>query len=117
MHKAPQNDGPSVLAREKETCEDQYNNPAESMSLKNDVIMSIDLSEQCDVVNLYSAGEEQPQNTHLPFLQNITLAGPKGEAVRVTALFDEGAMVSAMCSSFFEKSSIASGTGYHQPNA
>jgi len=84
-------------------CKDQYNNLAESMSLKNDVIISIDLSEQCDIVNLYLAGEEQPQNAYLPFLQNITLAGPKGEAVWVTVLFDEGAMVSAMCSSFFEK--------------
>jgi hypothetical protein len=73
------------------------------MSLKNDVIMSIDLSEQCDIVNLYLVGEEQLQNAYLPFLQNITLAGPKGEVVWVTALFDEGAMVSVMCSSFFEK--------------
>ncbi|KIK41123.1 hypothetical protein CY34DRAFT_50702, partial [Suillus luteus UH-Slu-Lm8-n1] len=38
-----------------------------------------------------------------PFLQNISFAGPQGEIVRVKALFDEGAMISAMCSSVFNK--------------
>ncbi|KIJ66664.1 hypothetical protein HYDPIDRAFT_59664, partial [Hydnomerulius pinastri MD-312] len=36
-----------------------------------------------------------------PFLHSITLQGPKGEQTRVRALFDDGAMVGAMCSSIF----------------
>ncbi|KAG2344276.1 hypothetical protein BDR05DRAFT_837244, partial [Suillus weaverae] len=55
------------------------------------------------IVNLYSADEEKSQNTCLPFLQNIAFAGPQGETVRVTALFDEGAMISTMCTSTFDK--------------
>ncbi|KAJ8585783.1 hypothetical protein M405DRAFT_744702, partial [Rhizopogon salebrosus TDB-379] len=39
----------------------------------------------------------------LPFLQHVSFAGPQGEIVRVKALFDEGAMVSAMCTSVFEQ--------------
>ncbi|KAG1723796.1 hypothetical protein EDB19DRAFT_1834464 [Suillus lakei] len=38
-----------------------------------------------------------------PFLQHIACTGPQGEVVRVKALFDEGAMVSAMCTTVFDK--------------
>src|SRR6267154_2553704 len=84
-------------------CEDQYNNPAKPIPSKNYVAMSSDCSEQCDIVNLYSADEVQTRNMCLPFLQNIAFAGPQGETVRVTALFNEGAMISAMCVSTFNK--------------
>ncbi|KAG2336352.1 hypothetical protein BDR05DRAFT_896846, partial [Suillus weaverae] len=39
----------------------------------------------------------------VPFIHQITLNRPKGEAVRVRALFDDGAMVAAMCTSVFDK--------------
>ncbi|KAH7918391.1 hypothetical protein BV22DRAFT_977878, partial [Leucogyrophana mollusca] len=38
-----------------------------------------------------------------PFIQHIALAGPNGEITRVKALFDDGAMVGAMCSTVFHK--------------
>ena len=50
-------------------------------------------------VNLYSTSVEQPNTA--PFMHNICLLGPKGERIRVRALFDDGAMVSAMCSTVF----------------
>ncbi|KIJ58243.1 hypothetical protein HYDPIDRAFT_61227, partial [Hydnomerulius pinastri MD-312] len=61
------------------------------------------------IVDLYSAGnvEEDGDKPYpgqcRPFLQHISFAGPQGEVVRVKALFDDGAMVGAMCSSFFHK--------------
>jgi hypothetical protein len=39
----------------------------------------------------------------LPFLQNTSFVGLQGEIVRVKALFDEGAMISAMSSATFNK--------------
>jgi hypothetical protein len=39
----------------------------------------------------------------LPFLQNTSCVGPQGEIVQVKALFDEGAMISTMCSVTFNK--------------
>lgn len=65
--------------------------------------MSFDSSEQCDIVSVYSADEEWSRNQCAPFLQNIAFAGPKGETVRTTALFNEGAMISAMCTSLFNR--------------
>ena len=38
-----------------------------------------------------------------PFVHWLLLHGPQGEKVRVKALFDGGAMVGAMCASFFNK--------------
>ena len=42
-------------------------------------------------------------NEEVPFKYTLKLAGPKGEVVRVSALFDGAAMVAAMCQSVFEK--------------
>ena len=39
----------------------------------------------------------------VPFKHTLKLAGPKGEIVRVLALFDGMAMVVAMCQLVFEK--------------
>ncbi|KAG1841586.1 hypothetical protein F4604DRAFT_1939409 [Suillus subluteus] len=97
----PHRYGLPVLACAEETCEDQCTNPAEYTDQPNNVIRAN--SEQCDIVNLYSADEEASQRACLPFLQNISFAGPKGEIVRARALFDEGAMVSVMCSSVFNR--------------
>ena len=38
-----------------------------------------------------------------PFMHWLLLHGPQGEKVRFEALFDGGAMVGAMCTSFFKK--------------
>jgi len=38
-----------------------------------------------------------------PFIHWLLLHGPQGEIIRVKALFDRGAMVGAMCTSFFNK--------------
>ena len=39
----------------------------------------------------------------VPFQHALTLLGPQGENVRVSALFDGCAMVAAMCATVFEK--------------
>ena len=39
----------------------------------------------------------------VPFTHWLLVHGPRGEIVRVRALFDGGAMVGAMCTSFFNK--------------
>jgi len=58
---------------------------------------------------LYSVGHETVTRTmcnakeEVPFKHTLKLAGPKGEIVRVSALFDGAAMVAAMCQSVFEK--------------
>ncbi|KAG2058756.1 hypothetical protein BDR06DRAFT_836973, partial [Suillus hirtellus] len=38
-----------------------------------------------------------------PFLQHISFTGLQGEIIQIKALFDEGAMISAMCLSIFNK--------------
>jgi hypothetical protein len=38
-----------------------------------------------------------------PFVHEVQLQGPKGEVVRVRAVFDDGAMVGAMCTTIFEQ--------------
>jgi hypothetical protein len=48
------------------------------------------------VLKKWEAGEDE-----VPFKQELQLNGPQGETVRVSALFDGGAMVRAMCSSVF----------------
>ena len=39
----------------------------------------------------------------VPFMHWLLVHGPRGEIVRVRALFDGGAMLGAMCTSFFKK--------------
>ncbi|KAF8229203.1 hypothetical protein L208DRAFT_1177025, partial [Tricholoma matsutake] len=57
--------------------------------------------------DLYSVGHvsvtEQwtPGKDEVPFKQQLQLKGPQGEIVQVSALFDGGAMVGAMCSTVF----------------
>ena len=65
--------------------------------------------DDANVIDLYSVGHESvtrkmcSEGTEIPFKQGIQLHGPKGEIVRVEALFDGGAMVAAMCSTVFRK--------------
>ncbi|KAG0694730.1 hypothetical protein DFH29DRAFT_1006073 [Suillus ampliporus] len=55
-----------------------------------------------DAVDLYSVGhvaitkEQLEAKEVVPFIHQVILEGPKGEAVRVRALFDNGAMVAAI---------------------
>ena len=62
-----------------------------------------------NVVDLYSVGHEKvtramcDRGAEVPFQHTICLLGPQGEVVRVSALFDGCAMVSAMCIIVFEK--------------
>ncbi|KAG2126350.1 uncharacterized protein EDB93DRAFT_1109684 [Suillus bovinus] len=52
--------------------------------------------------DLYSTAEEKDNKQwYLPFLQYTSFLGPQGKVVRVKALFNEGAMMSIMCSSVF----------------
>jgi hypothetical protein len=82
--------------------EDQHLNPTESSQPTANIIRQA-INKQCDVVNLYLMDEESARRMCLPFLQNTSFAGLQGEIVRVKALFDEGAMISAMCSATFDK--------------
>ena len=60
-------------------------------------------------IMLYSVGHEtvtrtmHNTNEEVLFKHTLQLLGPKGEVVRVSALFDGAAMVAAMCQSVFEK--------------
>ncbi|KAG1888506.1 hypothetical protein F4604DRAFT_1915466 [Suillus subluteus] len=98
----PQSNRQLVLVCEEEPHEDRYNKPAEFTSSTNYVASHLEI-EKHNIVNLYSADEEQSRTTCLPFLQNISFTGPQGEIVRVKALFDEGAMISTMSTSVFQK--------------
>jgi hypothetical protein len=60
-----------------------------------------------NLIDLYSVGHTlvlkkwEAREDEVPFKQELQLNGPQGETVRVSALFDGGAMVRAMCSSVF----------------
>jgi hypothetical protein len=60
-----------------------------------------------NLIDLYSVGHAlvlwkwEEGKDEVPFKQTLQLKGPQGETVRVSALFDGGAMVGAMCSSIF----------------
>ena len=62
-----------------------------------------------NVVDLYSVGHEDVtrimcnKGIEVPFQNTLQLLGPQGEIVRVAALFDGCAMVSAMCVTVFQK--------------
>lgn len=59
-----------------------------------------------DIVNLYSAElDQQTTNIHkktVPFIHPIELTNQTGEVIRVRALFDDGAMTGAMCTTVFQ---------------
>lgn len=99
----PQPAGHSVLACIEAACKDQPSSPVEVTLCTQSTIVSA--SEQCEIIDLYSTEDVKSNALRgqpcRPFLQNISLAGPNGENNRVKALFDEGAMVSAMCTSVF----------------
>ena len=60
------------------------------------------------IIDLYSVGDmdkvwETLEQREMPFIYWLLIHGPKGEKVRVRALFDGGAMVGAMCALFFKE--------------
>lgn len=60
-----------------------------------------------NLIDLYSVGHAlvlqkwEEGKDEVPFKQMLQLKGPQGETVHISALFDGGAMVGAMCSSIF----------------
>jgi len=62
-----------------------------------------------NIIDLYSVGHEDVtrdmcnRGVEVPFQHTLRLLGPQGEVVRVSALFDGCAMVSAMCATIFKK--------------
>ena len=60
-----------------------------------------------NLIDLYSVGHTsvlkqwKPEKDEVPFKQLLQLKGPHGEIVHVSALFNGGAMVGAMCTSVF----------------
>ncbi|KAG2349503.1 hypothetical protein BDR05DRAFT_994531 [Suillus weaverae] len=93
----------SVLVCQEETCEDKHYTSVENTSHTEYVTMQPHSSEQYDVIELYSTDDKETHRKCQPFLQYISLKGVQGEAVRIKALFDEGAMVNAMCVKTFEQ--------------
>ncbi|THH13172.1 hypothetical protein EW146_g7017 [Bondarzewia mesenterica] len=60
--------------------------------------------EQYDIIDLYTVADpNSPNKQCTPFVHEISLDGPNGEVVRMRSLFDDGAMVGAMCSTIFAK--------------
>ena len=60
-------------------------------------------NQQYDIVDLYATDDGDANPNCQPFQQYISFEGPQGEIVCIKALFDEGAMVSAMCTSTFNR--------------
>jgi len=62
-----------------------------------------------NLIDLYSVGhmsvleQRKAGGDVVPFNQMLQLKGPQGETVHISALFDGGAVVGAMCSSVFQK--------------
>ena len=60
-----------------------------------------------NLIDLYSVGhmsvleQWKAGKDEVPFKQLLQLKGPRGEIVHVSALFNGGAMVGAMCTSVF----------------
>ena len=90
--------------------------PAAQESSSIDVVeiispaVNVDNAVQNDnIVDLYSVGHKELTRTmcnegaEVPFQHTLHLLGPKGEVVRVSALFDGCAMISVMCATVFEK--------------
>ena len=57
------------------------------------------------MINLYTVegpeAEQREKKPERPFVHEVQLHGPKGEAVRTCAVFDGSAMISAMCTTVF----------------
>jgi hypothetical protein len=101
--RVPQYKEQTVLVCQEETCEDKRYTSVEHSNHKEYVAMQPCSSEQYDIVELYSTDDDETRHNCQPFLQYVSLKGKQGEAIQVKALFDEGAMVNAMCATAFEQ--------------
>ena len=94
----------------------QYSPPTDfslSNRLKKHVITPSQL--KYDVIDLYTVGEKDGNTaTTRPFIHQVELQGTKGGLVYLKGLFDNGAMVNAICSSIFGKLSHV--LGHLQPS-
>jgi hypothetical protein len=104
--------GVEILACKEATCEDNnvMHSPEVSTGhVAKSIACTIKSRNAIEIVDLYSVGHPHTSKPQLengeaiPFIHRIELEGPQGEIVRIRALFDDGAMVSAMCTSIFEK--------------
>jgi hypothetical protein len=76
--------------------------PAENNSTTNVTNSNVIIALNDDIIDLYSMEPEECMKAkERPFVHYISLHSKKGEITRTKALFDGGAMVAAMCASFF----------------
>ncbi|KAG1731055.1 uncharacterized protein EDB91DRAFT_1252314 [Suillus paluster] len=99
----------NVLACTEASCKDTNSSARPKLS-PNPIVTHVPTPlDTIITVDLYSVGhiaitkEQLEAKEAVPFIHQVILEGPKGEAVRVRALFDDGAMVAAMCTSVFKK--------------
>jgi hypothetical protein len=60
--------------------------------------------EICDLYAVRGSGATSEEGMmERPFVHEVQLLGPKGEIVRVHAVFDDGTMICAMCSQIYKK--------------
>ncbi|KAG1830078.1 hypothetical protein DFJ58DRAFT_737075 [Suillus subalutaceus] len=104
--------GAKVLACEEAMCEDKNRTISPKVSAEcvtRNPTCTTKSHNEIEIIDLYLVGHPHITRTQLekgeaiPFIHQIELEGPQGELVRVRVLFDNGAMVSAMCTSIFEK--------------
>jgi hypothetical protein len=104
--------GVEVLTCKEAMCEDNCRTISPKVSaerIARNPTCTIGSHSTIEVIDLYSVRHTRVTRTQLerseaiPFIHQIELEGPQGEIVRVRALFDDGAMISAMCTSVFEK--------------
>ena len=55
-----------------------------------------------DIVDMYSMNHESEQKTAKPFEHKVTLRGTTGTDTKIKGLFDDGALIPAICSRAFE---------------
>lgn len=72
--------------------------PSSNNVQNTDVVHS---AKEQDTISLYSVRDES--NKDKPFAHDITIVGAKGESIKVRAVFDDGAMVAAMCEATFNR--------------
>lgn len=78
--------------------------PAESNSNADVTNSNVITASNDDIIDLYSVEPEEFMKVkEHPFVHYISLHSKNGEITRVKALFDGGAMVGAMCASFFHR--------------
>ena len=86
------------------TAQDTASIPAGHMSTTDISVSDVTTTSNDEVVDLYSMTPDEHMNAReRPFVHHLLLHTTKGEITRVKALFDGGAMVGAMCASFFHR--------------